>query len=44
MFFPLGLASYTEDQYTFVLGPHSFSLAPVPEGKPTPVPVLLFTS
>ena len=44
LFFPLGLASYTEDCYTFTLGPCSFSLAPVPEGKPTPVPILLFTS
>ena len=44
MFFPLGLASYMEDQYTFTLGPRSFSLAPIPEGEPTPVPVLLFAS
>ena len=44
MFFPLGLASYTEDQYIFTLDPHSFSLAPVPEGEPTPVPLLLFAS
>ena len=44
MFFPLGLASYTEDHYTFSLGPCSFSLSPVPEGDPTPVPVLLFAS
>ena len=36
LFFPLGLASYIEDQYTFMLGPHSFFLMPVP--------VLLFTS
>ena len=34
MFFSLGLVSYTEDCYTFMLGPHSFSLSPVPEGKP----------
>ena len=44
MFFPLGLASYTEDRYTFSLGPRSFSLSPIPEGDPTPVPVLLFAS
>ena len=44
LFFPLGLALYTEDRYTFMLGPHSLSLAPVPEGKPTPVSILLFTS
>ena len=44
LFFPLGLALYMEDQYTFTLGPRSFSLTPVPEGEPTPVPILLFTS
>ena len=44
LFFPLGLASYTEDQYTFMLGPSSFFLVSIPEGKPTPVPVLLFAS
>ena len=44
LFFPLGLASYMEDQYTFMLGPCSFSLAPIPEGEPTPVPVILFAS
>ena len=42
-FFPLGLTSHTEDRYTFMLGPHSFSLKPVPVGDPTPVPLLLFT-
>ena len=44
LLFPLGLALYTEDRYTFTLGPHSLSLAPVPEGEPTPVPVFLFVS
>ena len=44
LFFPLALASYMEDRYTFTLGPRSFSLSPVPEGEPIPVPLLLFTS
>ena len=44
LFFPLGLTLYLEDQYVFSLGPHSFSLSPIPEGNPTPVPALLFTS
>ena len=44
LFFPLGLASYMEDQYTFTLGPHSFSLSPVPEDEPTLIPLLLFAS
>ena len=43
-FFPLGLALYTEDHYTFTLGFRSFSFSLVPEGEPTPVPVLLFAS
>ena len=43
-FFPLGLVSYTEDQYTFTLDPCYFSLVPVPEGKPIPIFALLFTS
>ena len=43
-FFPLGLVLYTEDQYIFILDPYSFALMPVPEGDPTPIPLLLFTS
>ena len=39
LFFSLGLTSYMEDCYTF-----SFILKPIPEGDPTPVPVLLFAS
>ena len=42
LFFPLGLTLFTEDQYTFSLGPHSFSLSPIPLDNPTPVPALLF--
>ena len=41
---PLGLCQYLEDRYVFTLGPQSFSLAPFPEGAPTPVPLLLFPS
>ena len=44
LFFPLGLALYMEDHYTFTLDPCSFALQPVPLGNPTPVLILLFTS
>ena len=43
-FLPLGLTMFTEDCYTFTLGPCSFSLAPFPEDAPTSVPTLLFSS
>ena len=42
--FPLGLCQYLEDRYVFSLGPQFFSLAPFPQGAPTPVPLLLFPS
>ena len=41
---PLGLCQYLKDQYVFSLGPQSFSLAPLPQDTPTPVPLLLFAS
>ena len=44
IFFPLGLTSFTEDCYTFSLGPHSFTLKSVSLDNLTPVPLLLFTS
>ena len=43
-FLPLGLTTFTEERYTFTLGPYSLSLAPFPEDTPTPVPPLLFSS
>ena len=42
--FPLGLCQYLEDRYVFSLGPQHFSLVPVSQDAPTPVPLLLFPS